>query len=464
MINDVLIVTFTGYIQNIRLISARLASKTEKSYYIIRTVTSDRNQKPAKEQIRQIEELHERKTLTMKRKIITCFLSLLILAGVTGAAQVTPEPQPEPETPDITVIPAPATSKASASSIRIAWTSSEDDMVNTYYVMRRKTKNNEGTGKWKKIAKVKSDGIKGGPDNTYTDQLGSTQPVQYEYKICILSADKAMDTREASFAEETDLHTSLGTNVKVCIDPGHFKTVNNNYDLTGADGKFPYSEAKFTLKTGKALQAELKDSYGIDSYMTRTAKKISLTYNGRKYVNETLDQSNIAVRGYMAKANDCDLFISLHTNSTSRTTQPWSQPDSINKVYVFVNRIAHNSERDMEIANAIGLSLTEYNQDAGIQTTGFTTRTPGNASSFSDQNNDASDINGTIVFRRGSSGSDYYGVLRGCSADGIPGILVEHAFHATKIMRKQAKGSADLYENWAACDAYGIACGFGFSD
>lgn len=398
----------------------------------------------------------------MKRKIIASLLSLFLLAGLTGAAPETPEP--EPEAPEITIIPAPVTSKASASSIRIAWTSAEDDVVKTYFVMRRKTKNNEGTGKWKTIAKVKSDGVKDGPENSYTDQFKSSLPVQYEYKICILSMDKTMDTRDASCEEETNVHTALGTNVKVCIDPGHFKTVNNNYDLTGADGKFPYSEAKFNLKTGKALQIELKDSYGIDSYMTRTAKKISLTYNGKKYVNDHLDQSNIAVRGYMAKANDCDLFISLHTNSTSHTTNPWSQPDSINKVYVFVNSIAHNSDRDMKIANAIGLSLTEYNQDAGIQTTGFTTRTPGQAASFSNLSNDASNANGTIVFRRGSSGSDYYGVLRGCSTDGVPGILVEHAFHATKIMRKQAKASADLYENWAACDAYGIACGFGFSD
>lgn len=358
----------------------------------------------------------------------------------------------------------PVTSKASSQSIKITWSSENDAYIKKYFVMRRSVKNNAGTGKWKTIGKVKSDGKNGGALNSYIDQLNSPAAQQYEYKICTLSKDQTINTRDAVYADETNEYAVLGSNIKICIDPGHFGTINNNYEYEGADGNFPYSEAKFNLKVGKALQTELKQAYGIDSYMTRTGDSISLTYNGYKYKNEHLDQKNISVRGYTAKATDCDLFLSLHTNSTSRPTRPWSQPKSINKVFVFVNQAAHNSDRGMKIANSIGINLTNYNKETGIQTTNFTTRNRNMAADFSNLTNDAAKKDGTVVHRKSSRGDDYYGVLRGSSAAGVEGILVEHAFHATQIVRKRASSSSDLYESWAECDAYGVAYGYGFAD
>ncbi len=182
--------------------------------------------------------------------------------------------------------------------------------------------------------------------------------------------------------------------------------------------------------------------------MTRTGSSISLSYNGKTYKNENLDQKNIAVRGYMAAAVGCDLFISLHTNSTSRPKKPWSQPKSINKAYVFVNSAAHKSDLGMKIANTIGTSLTEYNQDAGIQKSDFTVRTKNAAPDFTSLANDAANENGTVIHRKSSRGDDYYGVLRGASITGVEGLLVEHAFHATQIVRKLAIVSSDLYRNY----------------
>ena len=400
----------------------------------------------------------------MKKKIISSLLTFCILAGIPNTVSAASEPvetsNPVSDTPiyDIT----PVTSKQSSQAIRITWDSSRDASIKYYYVMRRNTKNSIGKGTWKTIAETESDGINGGPSYSYTDQLRTAAPQQYEYKICALSADGTIDTRDAEHNNATNNYAVFGTNIKICIDAGHYGTCNNNYECTDADGNFPYSEAMFNLETAKALQTELKQAYGIDSYMTRTGKSISLTYNGRKYKNENLDQKNIAVRGYVAKTQGCDFFISLHTNSTSSLTRTWSQPKSINKAYVFVNQLAHTSDRGMQIANTIGTSLTKYNKEAGIQTNGFTTRTKNKAANFSARNNDAAKTNGTVIYRRNSSGGDYYGVLRGCAANGVPGILVEHAFHVTQIVRKLAEASTDLSENWAACDAYGIACGFGF--
>lgn len=396
----------------------------------------------------------------MKQKIIATVLAVCFLANMACTTVSATDKTVSPTIPAIT----PSTCKASSKSIKISWSCSKDAVVKYYYVMRRSTKNSKGTGSWKMIARINSGSAKKDSRNTYIDKLRLSKPQQYEYKICTLSRDGAIDTREKAYAAETDSRAVLGTNIRICIDPGHYGSLNNNYNYSAssADGKYRYSEGKFTLKIGKALQAELKKSYGIDSYMTRTGNSISLTYKGKKYSNARLDNQSIAVRGYSAKTKDCDFFISLHTNATSRITRPWNQSKKINKVFIFTNKIASKSSRGMKIANSIGINLTNYNKKAKIQTAGFTTRNKNQAKSFSDWMNDSSNANGTVIFRKDWAGADYYGVLNGASAKGVEGIIVEHAFHVTQIVRKQAAASSALYQNWAVCDAYGIAYGLGF--
>lgn len=407
----------------------------------------------------------------MKKKLISMLFAVTLTAGMSDmvSAARMPEPITEPTTKpeltenlteltDITLI----TTKHSSKAIRLRWKDFSDELVSEYYVMRRGVKNSIGSGEWETIASKQSDGDAVDAFYHYKDVLSSSEPQQYEYKICVLSADGMIDTREAAYEEATNEAAVLGSNIKACIDAGHYGTLNNNFELTGNDGKFPYSEAAFNLETAKALQLELQQKYGIDSYLTRENETITLFYNGKKYANDNLEQKNISIRGAMAKQEGCDLFLSLHTNSTSRQTKVWSQPKKINKVAVFVNQAALSSDRDMKIANTIGQKLTDYNKEAGIQTLGFTARSKNKAASFSAAVNDSAKTNGTVFHRRGSSGSDYYGVLRGASANGVPGMIIEHAFHVTQIVRKQAAASSQLAENWAACDAYGIAYGYGF--
>ena len=341
------------------------------------------------------------------------------------------------ELTDITLI----TTKHSSKAIRLRWKDFSDELVSEYYVMRRGVKNSVGSGAWETIASKQSDGVADDAFYHFKDVLASSEPQQYEYKICVLSADGTIDTREAAYEDATNEAAVLGSNIKVCIDAGHYGTLNNNFELTGK---------------------ELRQAYGIDSYLTRESETISLTDSGKTYVNENLDKKNIAVRGTVAKAQGCDLFISLHTNSTSSQTKVWSQPKKINKVAVFVNQTAHASDTDMKIANTIGQKLTDYNKEAGIQTLGFTARSKNNAASFTTATNDSAKAKGTVFYRRSSSGGDYYGVLRGASTSGVPGMIVEHAFHVTQIVRKQAAASSELANSWAACDAYGIAAGYGF--
>lgn len=243
-----------------------------------------------------------------KRTIVSSLLALSILAAspqrTPAAVQKAQEVQDQtagqetiqdlPDTQETiepqVVIPAASTSKQSSTAIRITWDAAEDASVKYYYVMRRSTKNSIGKGAWTTIAEIEVEVASQDASYTYTDKLKSSAPQQYEYKICTLFdlEGEAIDTRTDAYADATNEAAAFGTNIKVCIDAGHFGTLNNNFTFTGADGNFPYSEAEFNLETAKALQTELKDAYGIDSYLTRTKSSVSLSYGGKTYKNENL--------------------------------------------------------------------------------------------------------------------------------------------------------------------------------
>ena len=75
--------------------------------------------------------------------------------------------------------------------------------------------------------------------------------------------------------------------------------------------------------------------------------------------------------------------------------------------------------------------------------------------------NDSLNASGMTVCRLNAKGVDYYGVLKGSSNVGVPGMIIEHGFHSVPEMRVAAAGG-NLDEAWAKADAYGIAFGFGF--
>ena len=66
-----------------------------------------------------------------------------------------------------------------------------------------------------------------------------------------------------------------------------------------------------------------------------------------------------------------------------------------------------------------------------------------------------------MYYRVGQDGRDYYGVLRGAAAVGVPGLIIEHGMHTVPEVRKTAM-EGDLLCRWACADARGIANGFGF--
>ena len=155
-------------------------------------------------------------------------------------------------------------------------------------------------------------------------------------------------------------------NMKICLDAGHYGKYNRS-PVNAA-----YWESEFSWKFHLLLKAEL-EQYGVTVVTTRTeqSKDLGLTERGRC-------------------AKGCDLFLSIHSNACDQE----SADDPLACCSV--------SGR----ADALGNALAEMVQcEMG---------TSGKA---------------RIWKRVGSGGKDYYGVLRGAAAVGVPGVLLEHSFH-----------------------------------
>jgi N-acetylmuramoyl-L-alanine amidase len=352
----------------------------------------------------------------------------------------------------------PKTSKISNSVIRVSWGDSKDASVKTYKIYRRATKTDSeyaitSSGSWTLVKTVASDGKVDNVKNYIDDNVGTKKAI-YEYRVDVI--DKSGLTGKGN--------SVYGSNLKVCIDPGHYQTHNNNYALSNSSEKqYSYSEAKTMLAAAKELKATLAE-YGVDSYMTRTSDNITLG----GYSNATLDSNYITLRGDAAAKNNCDFFISLHTNANSannKGNKTWAQQTSLNKTVVFINKTGKSNAVAVNVANTIGTQVTDVNyRYIGGSYIAFKTVSQNNIKNWTESYNDSLNVAGTVLYRAGSNG-DYYGVLRGASSNNTPGVLVEHAYHTIPIVRYYCQGGQNnLYENWGVSDAVGILGGYGLID
>lgn len=181
---------------------------------------------------------------------------------------------------------------------------------------------------------------------------------------------------------------------KVCLDAGHY----GNYNAGAVKG---YYESVRMWKLTELLAKELT-ARGIAVIKTRSnqATDLALTSRGRK-------------------ANGCDLFLSMHSNAAGAESVDYPV------AYVPLNGTG----------TAIGQKLADI----------------------------VADVMGTVqkgrtATRKGSGGADYYGVIRGAVAVGVPGVILEHSFHtnpkaAAWLMNdanlaKLAKAEADCIAAW----------------
>lgn len=166
----------------------------------------------------------------------------------------------------------------------------------------------------------------------------------------------------------TSTTTKTAKGKKLCIDCGHYGYYNQSPAVRD------YWESKMTWKLGHMLQEEC-EKYGIIVKQTRD--------------NQEKDMA-LYDRGYASKG--CDLFISVHSNAVDDNVH-----ENIDYPVCFV-QISGKSDK-------IGTLLSECVQRV------MQTKQP--ADHWSQQ---------------GKNG-DYYGVLRGATAAGTVGCIIEHSFH-----------------------------------
>lgn len=188
---------------------------------------------------------------------------------------------------------------------------------------------------------------------------------------------------------------------KICLDAGHYGKYNRSPVVPA------YYESEMNWKLHLLLKAEL-EAYGFEVITTRADQGKDLA---------------LVSRGNASKG--CDLFLSVHSNATgdSKGNESVDYPVA----YVQLDRKG----------DKLGLALAE----CVASTMG--TKQPGR-----------------ITTRKGSSGGEYYGVLRGAAAVGTLGMIVEHSFHTNTRSTNWLLQDSNL-RKLAAAEAAVIAKHFG---
>lgn len=194
-------------------------------------------------------------------------------------------------------------------------------------------------------------------------------------------------------------------NMKICLDAGHYGYYNQS------PANKSYYESKMVWKLHLMLKRYL-ESYGVEVITTRTEQGADLALFDRG-----------------AKAAGCDLFFSLHSNAVGNGVN--------NKIDYVVAYAAINGSAD-PIARKL------VNRIAEVMGTSQ---------------------NPQIEHRRGNNG-DYYGVVRGATAVGVPGAILEHSFHTNRRITDWLLQDANLDELARAeaeviAEHYGLTGGSG---
>ncbi len=229
---------------------------------------------------------------------------------------------------------------------------------------------------------------------------------------CEENAGAAAITKSGAKGESIDA-TGMNSLV-VVLDPGH-------------GGSDPGSQANgivektVNLKIAQYCKAELEEYAGVTVYMTRT---------GDTYLS-------LADRAQVAADKKADVFISLHNNSNTS-----SVPSGANVYYPNSNYNANCGATGSALANVILSKLT----DLGLASGGIHIRNSENGTKYPD-----------------GSLADYYGVIKRCKENGIPGLIVEHAFVSNSSDAQKYLSTDEQLKKLGIADATGIAEYYGLS-
>ena len=190
--------------------------------------------------------------------------------------------------------------------------------------------------------------------------------------------------------------------MKICIDAGHY----GKYNQSPADSR--YYESDFTWKL-HLLQKKYLEEYGIEVIVTRPDQETD---------------RGLYSRGTESKG--CALFISDHSNAVGT------------EVNDLVDYPAAYCAIDGK-ADGIGMALAQCVEQ--VMGTRQTAR---------------------IEHRQGKNG-DYYGVLRGATAVGTPGLILEHSFHTNTQIARWLLEEENLHQ-LARAEARAIALYYNIED
>lgn len=183
---------------------------------------------------------------------------------------------------------------------------------------------------------------------------------------------------------------------KVCLDSGHYGKYNRS------PGIKEYYESERMWKLTQLQAAALKKR-GITVIQTRSnqASDLALTSRGKK-------------------AKGCDLFLSNHSNAVGSRMD-----ESVDYPVAFVPLNGSADDIGKKLADCVA-SVMKTKQK------------------------------GRIATRKGSTGADYYGVIRGAVSVGVPGLILEHSFHTntkSTMWLLSDENLAKLAEKEAECIA-----------
>ena len=188
------------------------------------------------------------------------------------------------------------------------------------------------------------------------------------------------------------------TPVRICLDAGHYGKYNQS-PVNSA-----YYESEMTWKLHLYLKEAL-ESYGIEVVTTRSDQATDL---------------GLETRGKTAEG--CDLFISIHSNATTSSSN--DAPLACCSI-------------DGEV-NTLGQTLADtIHEVMGTKQSGS-------------------------IWNRVGNNGDYYGVLRGAAKVGVSGILLEHSCHTNLAATNWLLVDSNL-ETLAKAEAAVLATYFGIT-
>lgn len=184
--------------------------------------------------------------------------------------------------------------------------------------------------------------------------------------------------------------------IKICLDAGHYGKINRSPVVK------EYYESDMNWKLHLLLKKYLEE-YGVEVVQTRSKQATDL---------------GLIARGNKAKG--CDLFLSIHSNACDT--------ESVDRPVVIVPLDGKSDALGKKLGDCIASTMGTKQK--------------------------------MQLYKRESNGREWYGVIRGAVAVGVPGLILEHSFHTNTAAAKWLLNDSNL-DKLAKAEADVLAAHYG---